>query len=61
MSPYSGSVLFIDTDANTYERIYLEFFVHHVQEELFQDIGEEIERMLSDLLKNSKDNNSNLN
>lgn len=61
MSTYSGSVLFIDTDTKSYERIYLEFFANHVQEDLFQDIGEEIERMLSDLLKNPKDNNSNLN
>lgn len=61
MSTYSGSVLFIDTDTKSYERIYLEFFANHVQEDLFQDIGEEIEKMLSDLLKNPKDNNSNLN
>lgn len=57
VSPYSGSVLFFDSEQQLCERIYLELFPNHSEDDLFHEIGDEIEKMLNDLLK--KPNNKN--
>lgn len=61
VAAYSGSVVFFDSEKKSCERIYLELFPTHTQDELLQDINDEIEKMLMDMLKDPKNKKSRLN
>lgn len=56
MCAYSGSVVSINTDDKTTERIYLEFFPNYPKEHLNEDITHEIEEILGDAIMKHKKN-----
>lgn len=54
--PYSGSVVVFDIDAKTYERIYLDLFPKQPYGSFVEELTEEIERILTDYVKNPNKN-----